>query len=544
MLKIIKKIKQDKEGEIVKTMRKLFENKKGFTLIEMVITTLILSILMSITMGMITTSGRMFSSTSELAIDKMVGDGVFDALESMAKYATHIEIADSKEMCRSSYDQGFYIKTTDQQENTGVLMYDAKTQKATRYPKQPFSDSFYQGRSIKYFVEPYELSDGSKSGRHLKISVDVYRNGEKVFTRSNVVRGINLGLLGEGDSYNLIESSINEDPQKLKENAYLNFSCDEQLAVSEVNGYEIYSDTSTSMTEYNEINKMLSATLNEILNSDDIVDESERIMLMELAATQARSEIKELFGGFSPANITTDKNSPLRFFNGVVATKEEIFYGTLIKKYSDNGKLSVDTYPDFEDHETFFARSTFTEYGGNMVQLALYIMNTEYGYDSASKTYSPSQIMDCNIYSVRWNDWFLKPETTGMLWWKKTEYNVIDLTNASNSLGRTINGKNSYNNAYTVFHPLRNTWYYQPAYHTIFDDLHNYIWGLDDLPIAYNIGNKSSTAVMMDIDSNIVATYKEIWVGFGSYKYKITEIDTTSDTLWNALPASKIDKRG
>lgn len=525
-------------------MRKVFESKKGFTLIEMVITTLILSILMSITMGMITTSGRMFSSTSELAIDKMIGDSTFAALESVAKYATHIELANSKEECAKTYDQGFYIKINDQQNNTGVLMYDAKTSNATRYPKQPFADSFYQGRTIKYIVEPYKLSDGTESGKHLEITVKVYRGGEQVFTRSNVVRGINLGLLGENDSYNLIENNVHVNQNESKENVYINFSCDEQLAVSEVTGYEVYSNTSASMTGYNEINMTLSATLNEILNDEDITDEIERATRMQLATAEARNEIKELFGGFTPENITKDENSPLKYFNGVVATKEEVFYGTLMKKYAVNGELDADTYPDFENHETFFAGSTFKEYGGNMVQLALYVMNSEYGYDSATKTFSPSQIIDCNIYSVRWNDWFVNEVTSGILWWKKTNYNKIDLSKASNSLGKTISGKKSYNNAYTVFHPNRNTWYYQPDSSTIFDVWWNKVWKVDDKPIRYNLSEKSSTAVMMDIDSNIVATYKEIWIGFGSYKYKITEIDTTSDTLWNALPASKINHRG
>lgn len=528
----------------METMRKIFNSKKGFTLIEMVITTLVLSILMGITMGMITSSGRVFSSTSELAIDKMVGDGVFESLESMAKYATHIEIAnpgtaqpDSE--CTQNYNQGFYINVSDEENKSGTLRYQAKSQEATRYPAVPFSNSFYQGRTIKYVVEPYEypLAEGEqvarRSNKHLTITVIVNRNGEEVFKRSNTIRCVNLGLLGAGDSSNVIVSSYT-----VKENQYINFTCGEQLVLAEVDGYEVFSNATTVMNQYNAINNVLAAELNETINSD--LDENAKKAAMTLASTKAKEEISDLFGGFNPSKTTYAEGDPRHYFNGVQASREEVFYGLMKKNYQIDGKLEAESYQGFSNPETFFNHSTFSEYGGNMVQLALFIMNDGASYSSELNTFNPSQINDYNIYSVRWNDWFVNEVTSGILWWKKTSYNVIDLSLPDNSLGKNIGGKKSYNNAYTVFHPYRNTWYYQPDKSTALSVWWNKVWDIDDKPIRYDISKKSSAAVMMDIDSNIVGSYREIWIGFGEWRYKITEINTTSGTLWNSLPTREI----
>lgn len=525
---------------MMKTMRKMFDSKKGFTLIEMVITTLVLSILMGITMGMITSSGRMFSSTSELAIDKMVGDSVFETLESMAKYATHIEIADpgtvqepGLQCTEKSYSQGFYVKISDEENNSGALRYDAKSQDARKYPAVPYSDSFYQGRTIKYIVEPYEypLAEGEqvarRSNKHLTITVIVNRNGEEVFKRSNTIRCVNLGLLGAGDSANVIVSSYT-----VKENQYINFTCGEQLVLSEVDGYDVFSKATMTVTEYNYINEVLAAELNEAMNNTQI-GESERKAMMILASTKAKEEIKELFGGFVPSEKNQDQSSIMHYFNGVQASREEVFYGVLKGNYSVDGEVKASSFQKFKEPETFFKYTTFTKYGHDMVQLILFIMNEGASYDAQTKIFSPSQILDFNVYSVRWRDWFVNSSNQ-----------VINLNKAANSLGGARGTDRSFYNSYTVFHPYRNTWYYQPAKSTTLGVWWNNLWGTDDKPITYNIGVKSSAAVMTDIDSNIVEASKEIWLGFGWWKVKITEIDTTSSTLWNALPASRIDLPG
>ena len=520
----------------MKTMRNLFNNKKGFTLVEMVITTLILSILMGITMGMISSSGRMFSSTAEVALDKMVGDAVFESLESMTKYATHIEIADSKEDCTRSYNQGFYIDETDDETNSGKLMYDAKTPDATRYLSQPYADSFYQNRTIKYIFEPYKYSDDTTSDRHMKITVIVCRDGQQMYKRSNTVKAVNLGLLGEGESSNLIISNYN-----VTENQYINFSCDEQLVLSEVDGYDVSSNSSRTMSDYNVINSVLAASLNEayVTYPDN---ETARTAAMNLAASTAREEIKELFGGYVPISTNYGASSPLRFFNGVKATREEVFYGTLMKYYAVDGKVTSESFQKFKT--STLDNTTFSTYPEQMVQLTFFIMNDNFGFDDSKKLYSPSQILDFNVYSVRWDNWF-----------KKSQNEVVDLTKASNSLGQVINGKRSFNNAYIVFHIGRNTWYYQPSISTVVGNFFGDIveWGInlfsgDDTtgrykyPKAYDISTKSSTVVMTDIDSNSVGTYEEEKViGIGFLKFTIKKVNQTSGTLWNALPAREID---
>ena len=64
-------------------MFKLRYDKRGMTLIEMIISLVILSILMSSTMGMIISSNNIFVSTSQAALDRLVGNSVYSTLESM-----------------------------------------------------------------------------------------------------------------------------------------------------------------------------------------------------------------------------------------------------------------------------------------------------------------------------------------------------------------------------------------------------------------------------------------------------------------------------
>lgn len=523
----------------MKAMQNIMSSKKGFTLIEMIITTLVLSILMGITLGMVTSSGKMFSSGADASIDKMVGDAVFESIESAAKYSTHLELANSKEACSKGYDQGFYIDVTDTNNKSGILKYSAKSNKAKRYPGDPYSEDFYQKRSVKYVVKPYvytKVENGKEvkynSGKHLTITVIVCRDGQEVYKRDNTVKCINLGLLGDGATSNLIVSA----DDLVEYNQYISFSSDEQLVMTEVEGYETCTNASEMLTAYNEINNVLAISLNNAY-IDFPDDEAARLTAMNDAATFARAEMKELLGGYTPKNLTEDANDPARFFNGVQATKEEVFYGLLLDKFAVDGKVTPESYQKFINPEKFFEGSTFEAYCANMVQLVLYKMNDGVSFDIQSNMYVPSQILDYNVYSVRWGEWFDDWNSYKLKFFplriEKTIH-TIDFSDPNNVFGWIDNGKRSYNNAFIMFHPQKNTWYYQPTTTTGLSPV-------DKKPKLYDIGDKSSTAVALDIDSNTVGEYEEtITVGVGGLKFDITKVNHTSSTTWNALPAKEI----
>ena len=64
-----------------------FRNSKaGMTLIEMVISLVILGILMTATMGMVISSNNIFISTSTAALDRQVGNSVYSLVVLLVLY--------------------------------------------------------------------------------------------------------------------------------------------------------------------------------------------------------------------------------------------------------------------------------------------------------------------------------------------------------------------------------------------------------------------------------------------------------------------------
>ena len=523
-------------------MRMLFDCKKGFTLIEMVITTLILSILMGITMGMVSSSGRMYASGADMSIDKMVGDAVFETIESVAKYATHMEISNSKEKCKNKYQQGFYINTTDTATNSGKLMYEVNNEGIkAKFPNQPYSDGFYQNRTVKYKIEPYTYTHNNNnktSDRHIIITVIVYRDGQQEYIRTNTIRCVNLGLLGDGENTNTLVTSDKTNA----ENQYISFSCDEELIMASVDGYETAVSSSDIVTEYNGINNELATKLNNALSEPNLNDD-QRKALMESAATTARDEIYILFGGYRPKDIDyKDNNEVLKYFNGVHATKEEVFYGLLKSKFSPDGVVGPSSFPKFKD-PNFFKNSVFQQYGENMIQLSLFLMNN--GPMFIDGVYNGSQILDYNVYTVQYGKWYDNWDSYKVkflpLRIEKTT-NSVDFSDPQNIYGWTNKGQYSYNKAFAVFHQLKNTWYYEPqTSHDIGADM-----GIDYEPKMYDFSDKASSTVMDDINSNIVSKYTETVVYFPGtiFEFSSTRTVPTRDAKWNALPAQKIDSSG
>ncbi len=92
-------------------MFKLRYDKRGMTLIEMIISLVILSILMSSTMGMIISSNNIFVSTSQAALDRLVGNSVYSTLESMLKYSTSLTISATPK--NDNKQQSFMVSVSD-----------------------------------------------------------------------------------------------------------------------------------------------------------------------------------------------------------------------------------------------------------------------------------------------------------------------------------------------------------------------------------------------------------------------------------------------
>lgn len=212
----------------------LKNSKLGMTLIEMVISLVVLGILMTSTMGMIISSNNIFLSTSKAALDRQIGNHIFDYLESVTKYSTHMKIVDATSDVDSGYGQAFALRNADDEEEIGYVQY-YKTDKyytiktvngkETQAPKDLYESSFYNGRTVRYKFEPV-------SNKHVKISVTVFRDGKDRYTRTATIKCVNLGTLSSGVNRNTIDSTgLTKDASGnvVGYNQTVYFTCDEML---------------------------------------------------------------------------------------------------------------------------------------------------------------------------------------------------------------------------------------------------------------------------------------------------------------------------
>lgn len=512
--------------------QKFKNSKSGFTLIEMIIATVILSILMSVTMGMMSSTGRLYNQTARMGIDKQIGDAVYDTIEGALKYSTHLEISnvcytetdpDTKKLIpgfnsKKHYAKGLYVS------EDGYLSSYGDNNTGKKYAEMIFPEDYYNGRTINYSIERVNYNKNNEqktSDVHLLVTVRVLYKGEVEYQKSNTVTCVNLGLLSnweyKRDENGKIVKDENDKPVKNflggsnfieynatdEENQYIGFCCDEELTVSSKEGHELYDHAQELLCQYNYINMELKKKL-----ESNITDEQRKI-----EADKARQQMKEALGGKSPANQSSGPNDPLRYFDGVRATKEELFYGVLLKHYKDDNKVTKNSYQKFTK-ENYFKDSVFRYYPNEMVQLVLFYVSDASATLSnlpGQYEYSVSQIGDFNLYSIKWSNWY----SSG-----------VDLSNPKNSLGNLKHDdKSSFEECYIMYHYRKSTWFYLPR-----------ALSLKKYPTEYDIKNKGAEYVALDIDTNCVHKVNDLTIGFGKHKWTIAEWDTNDGEIWAALP--------
>lgn len=383
------------------TLEELRKSKLGMTLIEMVVSLVILSILMTSTMGMIISSSNVFIATSQSALDKQVGNSVFDLLEKMIKYTTHLEISDKQS---ESMNQGFSIVTKDEETNSGYLYY--KREKAED-PVPMYDSAFYNStRTLQY-----ELNPVGKDGKHVDLIVRVFRNGKQVYSRNQVIRCVNLALVGGATG-----NSVFKSDSAPTVNPYLSFSCDEMLFAGGKAAWTIEYKVNSYIAKYNAILKdyynHLTAAINPVNTMYDTYYNLGKNSHLKKSAldTAVHTRNTAIWGVSEDAQISTAKNisnngdlpdgvkwdngsDPTKwnnirahyqqeiyqllnftpqtiqdaddFYYGVIASKEELYAGFLLTYYSENDqhkKVTKDTYPTFDDPAEFFGSTTLSKY--------------------------------------------------------------------------------------------------------------------------------------------------------------------------------------
>ena len=386
-------------------------NKLGMTLIEMIISLVVLGILTTSTMGIIISSNNIFISTSTAALDRQVGGHVFETLSSILKYSTHMSIYDADSAPANNKSQSVSIQVTDGDTNSGKLMYKGKDDSE---PISLYDNGFYGNRTIQY-----SLKQEGSSGKHIKLTVTVYRDGKKRYELSRIIKCVNLALISVGEDANFIKDTSSADGY----NQFVAFSLDEQLISGGKNAYSLEYKIAEYMAKYNRIQKEYSSKLlnvygevNEVLGKTENaegkrVSEStyNTVVAMRNKAVVSsgtpvwedtdaspynynnlrkhyQDEIKDLLKFTPTAGITID--TATNPYYGVVATKEELYAGFLLTYYDTNkdGKVDKSEFPQFSDPDTFFAGTSIANYVSNtntnqMVILSYFKENTGEDYN-------------------------------------------------------------------------------------------------------------------------------------------------------------------
>lgn len=420
----------------------LKNNKLGMTLIEMIISLVILGILMTSTMGMIISSNNIFISTSMASLDRMVGNYVFQTLEKSTRYATHMKIKDHTDEIDSDYKQSFSLGEVinEGQENESGKLY-LKTENSDTAINL-YSNSFYGNRTIQYKFEKVE-----NSNKHIHITVTVFRDGKARYKRDGIVKCVNLGLLASGVQANVVDDSGVTNPNGFNQTVY--FSTNELLISGGEDAWSLEYKVQEYMDGYNAIlneytNKLISAqkSLSDAIvasatNRQDKANFETLIGNRNLAffgvssllnftastpdknydtnkSYDANLSAAKAFGdnnlryqyqckiykylGYSPLETyeyandvpTTIKDTSVRPnvsypnpYYGVAVTKEQLYAGFLFKYFATDPSvgIKIEDFPKFDDPKTFFKGSIFSKDGFDeqMVILSYFIEDSSKG---------------------------------------------------------------------------------------------------------------------------------------------------------------------
>lgn len=372
-------------------MFKLRYDKRGMTLIEMIISLVILSILMTSTMGMIISSNNIFVSTSQAALDRLVGNSVYSTLESVLKYSTSLTISATPKA--DNKQQSFMVSVSDSATNSGKVMYRGKADddgNASNYISL-YTQSFYNNRTVQY-----RIVETGKDQRHVDMQVKVYRDGKLVFSKDAVIKCLNLALIRSNSNQNTISMDENAAGEDFY-NQYLYFSVDELAIAGGDNAWAFEYKVQEYMDRYNAIlaeyfkklaivNNYFNDPLQDNRNEDgkriqkdklsEIINVRQVAIYGDGSASVAwdgdeatgyknlrahyQEEINKLLK-FTPTRAISDTNN---VYYHVVATKEELYTGFLLTYYDKNndGRITKAEFPHEEEYEKFFGGTVMNSY--------------------------------------------------------------------------------------------------------------------------------------------------------------------------------------
>lgn len=319
-------------------------SKLGMTLVEMVISVVILGILVTSTMGLIISSNSIFLSTSAAAVDKQIGNYVFNTLESALRYSTSVGIVNHGSTSLSGYEQQFTIAEDeyyDADTESGRLSYKSKTffEKidGKEVAKHFYDESFYGKRTVQY-----KIKSAGNDNKHVQITITVFRNGEARYTRKAIIKCVNLAIMSNGQNGNPLDDrssngTVNQD---------VYFTCDESLIDASSQTWVLENQIKEFREGYNEIldeytNALSNAqsTLTEYVNDykDDNGNWNQSIE-KSLITTAIQNRNKAFFGD------ATINASTKNYFNPATDTITDNGNGTITVPNCNNTDNNLRKY--------------------------------------------------------------------------------------------------------------------------------------------------------------------------------------------------------
>lgn len=160
---------------------KLQKNYKGVTMVEVIVSMLIVAIIMVFASSFFFTSEKMFSNAISGNTNKMIGDNVLSFVSERLKYASTIEIAASGTVASNPYEN-FIWTNTDKRlgfETTEISKDNI------------FGNDFYNDNKIQVTTKVLD-------NNCLSIQVRVLSSNEtdELYSTSNVIKLMNFNLAG------------------------------------------------------------------------------------------------------------------------------------------------------------------------------------------------------------------------------------------------------------------------------------------------------------------------------------------------------------
>lgn len=151
--------------------------KKGFSLVELIVSLLVVGVILSFATVFFFTGENLFSNTVKASDSKAVGDGVLSFLTDSVRYSYDLQVLPSDKLSSSKFEKTIYS-------DSGHIALKSSDEDN----KDVFGDDFFSDYTVSYSVIVLNSDN-------IEINVRVVdKKGEEKYSTSQAVKLINLNV--------------------------------------------------------------------------------------------------------------------------------------------------------------------------------------------------------------------------------------------------------------------------------------------------------------------------------------------------------------